>query len=136
MGYHENKRRNKQGPRWGKIFGVIALCKFIKNKKQYAIRNRNKGNDHWVGVRTGGGQPRHITIRNNEINNNRDNNKPVALFKWADWSGSNAIELQGRITEKLTGRMVANSSKKVYQGLFHKWCIHRGGARSVWIHAQ
>ena len=34
--------------------------------------------------------------------------------------------MQDRITERLTGGMVANSPRKVYDGLFNKWRVRRG----------
>ena len=76
-------------------------------------------------MRVGGAQPKHITIRNEEMCQNQNNYKPVALSKWAGWAGQHALEIQNKITERLAGGMIANSSRKVYAGLFQKWCIHR-----------
>ena len=124
---HNNSRviyKRSNGPNWERLFSVFAMCKITKRKKRQ--RNLNtKGLDPWVGMRTGGGQPKHITIRNDERRKNDVDFKPVALSQWADWNGGNATTIQDRIAERLTGGMVADSSRKVYAGLFNQWRVRR-----------
>ena len=50
----------------------------------------------------------------------------MALSNWVDWCGPNATAIQEKMPDRLMGRMVSNSSRTVYQGLFKKWRIHRG----------
>ena len=78
-------------------------------------------------TRTVGGPSRDNAIKNQAVCKNSIDYKPAAHPNWVDWCGPNAIALQDKITERLMGGTVANSSRTVYQGIFKKMAHSQGG---------
>ena len=51
---------------------------------------------------------------------------PVALMDWGRWYGAEAVKLATQEVEKGIGGIVADSTKRNYEGHFRKWAIFRG----------
>ena len=113
----------RKGPRWERIIGCAAFIYHCSRRDERDDRKSTPTN--LAAARVGGGIRKDTTIRREAMERFSSDNKPVALSNWAAWGGTSAVKMQNKITEGLIGGMVADSTRRVYQGQFARWTAHR-----------
>ena len=92
------------GPRLGRMACAMVSRRLIRRKRTSTTNERHRNNaDSWAGIRTGGGQPREISMKNCAIGKNRVGDRPVSLSNWSDWCGPNATDIQNKMIGRMMG---------------------------------